>query len=51
MLGIIHNRQGEKSRAIFLLEEALGKKPPEKMRNMIHRLINIVNDNPSHAAG
>jgi len=51
MLGIIHNRQGEKSRAIFLLEEALSKNPPEKMRNMIHRLINVVNDEPSHAAG
>ncbi len=51
MLGIIHNRQGEKSRAIYLLEEALGKNPPEKMRNMIHRLINVVNDEPSHAAG
>jgi tetratricopeptide (TPR) repeat protein len=51
MLGIIHNLQGEKSRAIFLLEEALGKNPPEKMRNMIHRLIYIVNDESSHAAG
>ena len=51
MLGIIHNRQGEKSRAIFLLEEALGKNPPEKIRNMIHRLINVVNDEPSHVAG
>jgi tetratricopeptide (TPR) repeat protein len=51
MLGIIHNRQGEKSRAIFLLEEALGNNPPKKMRNMIHRLINVVNDDPSHAAG
>ena len=51
MLGIIHNRQGEKSRAIFLLEEALDKNPPEKMRNMIHRLIKVVNDEPSYAAG
>ena len=47
MLGIIHNRQGKKSRAIFLLEEALGKNPPKKMRNMIHRLIKVVNDEPS----
>jgi TolA-binding protein len=51
MLGIIHNRQGEKSRAIFLLEEALGENPPEKMLNMIHRLINIVNDETPYAAG
>jgi TolA-binding protein len=50
MLGIIHNRQGEKSRAIYLLEEALSKNPPKKMRNMIHRLINVINDDPSHAA-
>ncbi len=51
MLGVIHNLQEEKSRAIFLLEEALGKNPPEKMQNMIHRLIDIVNDEPSYAAG
>ncbi len=51
MLGIIHNLQGEKSRAIFLLEEALGKNPPEKMRNMINRLINVINDESTHVAG
>ena len=51
MMGVIHNLQGEKSRAIFLLDEALGKKPPEKMRNMINHLIDIINDEPSHAAG
>jgi TolA-binding protein len=50
MLGVIHNRQGEKSRAVFLLEEALGKNPPIKMRNMINHLIDIVNDEPAHAA-
>ena len=50
MLGIIHNLQGEKSRAIYLLEEALEKNPPERMRNMILRLINMVNDESSHAA-
>ena len=49
MLGLIHNVQGEKSRAIFLLEEALDKNPPKKMTNSIHRLINIINDEPSHA--
>ena len=51
MLGVIHNLQGEKSRAIFLLEEALGKQPPEKMRNNIYHLIDIVNDEAGHAAG
>ena len=51
MLGVIHNLQGEKSRAIFLLEEALGKQPPEKMRNNIYHLLDIVNDEAGHAAG
>ncbi|MBC8288516.1 MAG: tetratricopeptide repeat protein [Nitrospinae bacterium] len=50
MLGIIHNLQGDKSRAVYLLEEALSKNPPEKMKNGIHRLINVINDEPSHAA-
>jgi tetratricopeptide (TPR) repeat protein len=51
MLGVIHNLQGEKSRAILLLEEALGKNPPNKMRNNIYRLIDIVNDESVHVAG
>jgi TolA-binding protein len=51
MLGVIHNLQGQKSRAIYLLEQALGKNPPERIRIMINRLINIVNDEPTHAAG
>ena len=51
MLGLIHNLQGEKSRAIYLLEEALNNNPPENMRNTIHRLIEIVNDDSSNAAG
>lgn len=51
MLGLIHNVQGEKSRAIFVLEEALGNNPPKKIKNSIHRLINIINDEPSHASG
>lgn len=51
MLGVIHNLQGEKSRALFLLEEALGKNPPKRLQIMFHRLINIVNDESSYAAG
>ena len=51
MLGLIHNVQGEKSRAIFVLDEALGNNPPKKIKNSIHRLINIINDEPSHAPG
>ncbi len=51
MLAVIHNRQGEKSRAVFLLEEALEKNPPARMRTMMNRLIDAVNDEPAHAAG
>jgi len=51
MLGVIHNLQGEKSRAVFFLDEALGKNPPKKMRGMINHLIDIINDEPAYAAG
>ena len=51
MMGVIHNRQGEKSRAVFLLDEALRKNPSKKMRNMINHLIDVINDEPTHAAG
>ena len=51
MLGVIHNLQGEKSRAVFFLDEALRKNPQKKMRSMINHLINIINDEPGHAAG
>ncbi len=51
MLGVIHNLQGEKSRAVYLLEEALDRNPPEKILNMINRLINIINEEPTYAAG
>ena len=51
MMGVIHNLQGEKSRAIFLLEEALEKNPPKKMQGMIHHLIEVINDEPNHATG
>ena len=51
MLGVIHNLQGEKSRAVFFLDEALGKNPPKKMRSMINHLIDIINDEPAHASG
>ena len=51
MMGVIHNRQGEKSHAVFLLDEALRKNPSKKMRNMINHLIDVINDEPTHAAG
>ena len=51
MLGVIHNLQGEKSRAVFFLDEALRKNPKKKMRSMINHLIDVINDEPTHAAG
>jgi TolA-binding protein len=51
MMGVIHNIQGEKSRAVFFLEEALGNNPPPKMRNMINHLIDIINDESTHVTG
>jgi TolA-binding protein len=50
MLGIIHNLQGEKSRALYLLDEALSNNPPEKMKPLINRLIKNINEEPSLAA-
>ena len=51
MMAVIHNAEGNKSRAVFVLDEALKNNPPQKMRNMIHRLLMIINDEPTHAAG
>jgi TolA-binding protein len=50
MLGVIHNLQGEKSRALYLLDEALSNNPPVKMKPLISRLIRNINEEPSHAA-
>ena len=49
MLGIIHNLQGEKSRALYLLDEALSNNPPERMKPLISSLIRNINEEPSHA--
>ncbi len=50
MLGVIHNLQGEKSRALYLLDEALSNNPPERMKPLITRLIRNINEEPAHAA-
>jgi len=50
MLGIIDNMQGEKSRALYLLNEALTKNPPERMKPMIDHLINSIGKESSHAS-
>ena len=49
MLGVIHNLQGEKSRALYFLDEALSNNPPERMKPLISRLIRNINEEPSHA--
>jgi TolA-binding protein len=48
MLGVIHNLQGEKSRALYLLDEALNKNPPERIKPLVNRLIKKINEDPSH---
>jgi TolA-binding protein len=50
MLGVIHNLQGEKSRALYLLDEALSNNPPERMKPLISRLIKNINEESSHVA-
>ena len=49
MLGVIHNLQGEKSRALYLLNEALTNNPPDRMKPLISSLIRNINEEPSHA--
>jgi tetratricopeptide (TPR) repeat protein len=44
MLGIIHNLQGEKSRALYLLDEAFNNNPPERMKPLISRLIKNISE-------
>ena len=49
MLGIIHNLQGEKSRALYLLDEAFNNNPPERMKPLINSLIKNISEEPSNA--
>jgi tetratricopeptide (TPR) repeat protein len=50
MLGIIHNLQGEKSRALYLLDEAFNNNPPERMKSLISNLIKNISEEPSNSA-
>ena len=50
MLGIIDSMHGEKSRALYLLNEALSKDPPERMKPMINHLINSIGKESAHAS-
>jgi TolA-binding protein len=50
MLGIILNLQGEKSHALYLLDQALNNNPPERMKPLISSLIENISEEPSNAA-
>lgn len=50
MLGIILNLKGEKSRALYLLDEAFNNNPPDRMKPLISRLIENISEEPSNAA-
>ena len=42
MLGMIHNQKGDKSRALYILNEALKKNPPQNIRSMIDLMLNKI---------
>ncbi len=48
MLGIIHNQKGEKSRALYILNEALKKNPPKNIRTMIDLMLNKIHGETGH---
>lgn len=50
MLGIIHNLKGEKSRALYMLDEALKNNPPEKIKTFLRSLIKNINENAGYAS-
>ena len=50
MLGIVHNLEGEKSRALYLLDEALNSNPPEKIKPLLQRLMKNINENAGYAS-
>ncbi|GJL78230.1 MAG: hypothetical protein NPINA01_12190 [Nitrospinaceae bacterium] len=44
MLGIIHNTKGEKSRALYILNQALEKNPPESIKRTIDLMMNKIQE-------
>jgi TolA-binding protein len=46
MLGMIHNQKGEKSRALFILNEALKKDPPQNIKKMIDLMLHKIQGEP-----
>ena len=45
MLALIHNLKGEKSRALYLLDEALRSNPPEKIKPLLNSLVKNISKN------
>ena len=48
MLGMIHNQKGEKSRAIYILNEAMKKNPPPNIRKIIDLMLNKIQGETAH---
>ena len=49
MLALVHEKKGEKSQAIYVLEQGLKNDPPYFIRSVINNVINLVQDGPIHA--
>ena len=49
MLALVHEKKGEKSQAIYVLEQGLKNDPPYFIRSMINNVINLVQDEPIQA--
>jgi len=44
MLGIIHNKKGEKSRALYILNQALEKNPPDSIKRTIDLMMKKIQE-------
>jgi TolA-binding protein len=51
MLGWIHNNMGEKSKAIYVLENALKNNPPENVKPLLENLMKVVNEEEERKDG
>lgn len=51
LLGWIYNNMGEKSKAIFVLENALQKNPPETVSPLLSRLLRVVQEESKNGEG
>ena len=51
MLALIHEKTGEKSQAIYMLEKGLKNNPPYFIRSVINKLINLVQNETTPASG